>query len=1159
MGEPADVQAPRQNKARSFSEDELKRATDNWSPSTILGDGGFAVVFHGKLPSIGSVAIKRVRSPDDKQERKFLRESMIAERETVVNYKHQNICELIGSFVDEQKPNAPYCLVYELCENGNLLERLACCDHKRQRVPALSAEQRLAIALGTCRALEYLHCKAVPPIVHRDIKSANILLDTNFCAKVADFGTIRQDRLQDDDTHIKTKTVIGTQCYMPEEYQVGGEISVKLDSYAFGIVLFEILTGLNPMAKPLRSFVDCALEDEALQTVLDEKAKWDLDVAAQLANIALRCSIARKDKRATAQAVLPELERLRNPNYMPTLAVGRTYYDPDTGILTQGGDSDSDGEGRAGADEGGSTEGAGAGDEGADLEAPLLQLGVLHKQRFASGDSNGMVRQSRPRWILYVGMAVLLVIVGCIAALRAGGHHKRQPTPTPPGPLAPTPTPFAPTPAPTLPACNGSSAKLSTGDCSSWQHFSRDPMYRKWAEGKCGVQVHTDPCSCTFYGDEKVSCSNGRITSLSLAIQGLPPSRGIPEALLDLTGLTYFSVYSNQLVGSIPDAIGKLTGLTSLSLSANQLTGTIPSTMAGLAGLTALDLSENQLVGPMPSTIAKFAGLIHLNLGKNLFTGSVPPEMAQLKLTWITIENNPHLTGQLPHFDFTQFTSCCSMGGDPFVCPLPPGAKKCVGGSDPKCNRNGVYPPTCVISTWSELMRSIDAAAGKGVTIALSPSFTMDGYNGSHVSIDTAYTNVTVIGNGATFDAQNHGRFFEVGKKAMLAMSNVMLRNGFAFNNSGQGGAVYVAAGGTFTVTSTTFSPHNYAGSHKGQGGAVYVAAGGAFTATSTTFLGNYAYGFGGAVYVAAGGTFMATNTTFSGNTAYAAGGALYFGGGGTGFIKGCSFVGTVFAKHNDIYNDGGNVTFACADGKFGAPVQMQGNEIAVIPPKALQCRPPKDWGELKSVIDAAAGREVTITLSASFSGYTAAITIDTAYTNVTIFGNGATFDANKKGRFFEVGKKAMLAMSNVMLRNGYRGGNYQGQGGAVFVAAGGTFTTTSTTFSGNTAWNYDGQGGAVYVAAGGIFTGTSTTFSGNNVDAAGGALYFGGGTGFIKGCSFVGSISARHNDIYNDGGIVTFACADGKVGAPVQMQGNEIAVIPPKALQCRPPKDWAS
>jgi serine/threonine protein kinase len=513
------------NTARDFSEDELKRATNNWSPSTILGDGGFAVVFHGRIPVIGNVAIKRVRSPDDKKERKFLRESMIAERETVVNYKHQNICELIGSFVDEQNPDSTYCLVYELCENGNLLERLACRDHKRQRVPALSAEQRLVIALGVCRALEYLHCKAVPSIVHRDIKSANILLDINFCAKVADFGTIRQDRLADDATHIKTKTVIGTQCYMSEEYQAGGEISVKLDSFAFGIVLFEILTGVNPMAKPLRTLVDCALEDEKLLTVLDDKTVWDIAVATDLANIALRCSKARKDRRATAQEVLPELERLRNLNYMPTLAVGRTYYDPDTGILTQGGDSDSDGEGGDGE---GEVEGEGTSLSPVYLEAPLLRKQNLIRRGGDSARAGQGSSRLRPRWMLLAGMmAVVMMVVGCIVALTSGHHqHKHPPSPSPPGPLSPTPAP--------TPPCNGTSANLTTGDCSAWQRFSRDPHFSATLLAKCPAAV-LDPCSCTFF--DHVQCADGRITHLHMAFQSL--AGPFPASLLKLAGLTY--------------------------------------------------------------------------------------------------------------------------------------------------------------------------------------------------------------------------------------------------------------------------------------------------------------------------------------------------------------------------------------------------------------------------------------------------------------------------------------------------------------------------------------------------------------------------------------------------------------------------------------------
>jgi serine/threonine protein kinase len=197
----------------------LEEATSSWDPRLVLGEGGFATVYLGTFRDGEQVAIKRVRMPDTDTERFFAEKSMRAELETISGYAHENICQLLGSFVDTTSSDrfSSYILVYELCENGSLLDRLGCRDNKRKPVPALDEEQRLLVALGICRALEYLHVKAIPPIVHRDVKSPNILLDTKMRPKLADFGTVRQDELNDNNTHIKTETVIGTRCYMSPE------------------------------------------------------------------------------------------------------------------------------------------------------------------------------------------------------------------------------------------------------------------------------------------------------------------------------------------------------------------------------------------------------------------------------------------------------------------------------------------------------------------------------------------------------------------------------------------------------------------------------------------------------------------------------------------------------------------------------------------------------------------------------------------------------------------------------------------------------------------------------------------------------------------------------------------------------------------------------
>jgi hypothetical protein len=189
------------------------------------------------------------------------------------------------------------------------------------------------------------------------------------------------------------------------------------------------------------------------------------------------------------------------------------------------------------------------------------------------------------------------------------------------------------------------------------------------------------------------------------------------------------------------------------------------------------------------------------------------------------------------------------------------------------------------------LAAAVNAAAGKTLTLTLSPSFTMEGYDG-FIDMHTDGTVVTVDGNGAIFDAANYkfeaSSFFYMHSNVSLTVRNVTMKNGHT--NDFSAGAVYIG--------STETTP----------------PVGSSLTLVGCTFVNN--------------------TCTYKD----AAGGALWFSAGTTGLIKGCSFIGPISHLHNDIQNYHGNVTFSCADDEVGTPVQMQGTEITVIPPTSLKC-----------------------------------------------------------------------------------------------------------------------------------------------------------------------------------------------------------------------------
>ncbi|CAL9164965.1 phytosulfokine receptor 1-like [Musa acuminata AAA Group] len=216
---------------------DILRSTDHFDQSNIIGCGGFGLVYKATLPDGRKVAIKRLSGEYFQMEREFQ-----AEIETLSQAQHKNLVLLQGYC----KIGTDRLLIYSYMQNGSLDYWL---HEKPDGGSMLHWEKRLGIAKGAARGLAYLHQSCDPHILHRDIKSSNILLDENFEAHLADFGLARL--ILPYDTHITTD-LVGTLGYIPPEYGQSSVATFKGDVYSFGVVLLELLTGKRPvdMCKP---------------------------------------------------------------------------------------------------------------------------------------------------------------------------------------------------------------------------------------------------------------------------------------------------------------------------------------------------------------------------------------------------------------------------------------------------------------------------------------------------------------------------------------------------------------------------------------------------------------------------------------------------------------------------------------------------------------------------------------------------------------------------------------------------------------------------------------------------------------------------------------------------------------------------------------------
>lgn len=255
----------------TFTYEELAMATDGFSDANLLGQGGFGYVHRGVLPNGKEVAVKQLKAGSGQGEREFQ-----AEVEIISRVHHKHLVSLVGYCMS----GAQRMLVYEFVPNNTLEFHL----HGKGR-PTMGFLTRLRIALGAAKGLAYLHEDCHPKIIHRDIKAANILLDFNFEAKVADFGLAKFT--SDVNTHVSTR-VMGTFGYLAPEYAASGKLTDKSDVFSFGVMLLELITGRRPVdsaqtfmddslvdwARPL---LTRALEDGNFDTLIDHRLQKDYD------------------------------------------------------------------------------------------------------------------------------------------------------------------------------------------------------------------------------------------------------------------------------------------------------------------------------------------------------------------------------------------------------------------------------------------------------------------------------------------------------------------------------------------------------------------------------------------------------------------------------------------------------------------------------------------------------------------------------------------------------------------------------------------------------------------------------------------------------------------------------------------------------------------
>ncbi|GAA0156763.1 hypothetical protein LIER_14175 [Lithospermum erythrorhizon] len=295
----------------SITVDELKDVTDNFGTKSLIGEGSYGRVYYGVLENGKHAAIKKLDSSKQPDQEFLAQISMVS------RLKHENVVELLGYSVD----GGLRVLAYEYASNGSLHDIL----HGRKGVkgaqpgPVLSWAQRVKIAVGAAKGLEHLHEKAEPCIIHRDIKSSNVLIFDDYVTKIADFDLSNQ--APDMAARLHSTRVLGTFGYHAPEYAMTGQLSSKSDVYSFGVVLLELLTGRKPVDHTLprgqQSLVTWAtprLSEDKVKQCVDVRlnGEYPPKAVAKMAAVAALCVQYEADFRPNMSIVVKALQPLSN-------------------------------------------------------------------------------------------------------------------------------------------------------------------------------------------------------------------------------------------------------------------------------------------------------------------------------------------------------------------------------------------------------------------------------------------------------------------------------------------------------------------------------------------------------------------------------------------------------------------------------------------------------------------------------------------------------------------------------------------------------------------------------------------------------------------------------------------------------------------------------